>query len=224
MSAASITKVTGGGSTSTQPVRRSGGLARMAALLDAADEIAIAQGLSALSLPAVAARAGASPSSLYHFFPTLEALCLALLRRYNALEDRAFDQLAGQGAATSGWQEMACALLAAGRAFHDAHPVYAQLMRRAAASEALRSEDDAHMLELGARFQALLQTRFHLPPIPHLAERLGAAAAMADRLWAFLPEDNGKISDFAFEESRRALISYLANYLPGELTPKDTPP
>ena len=59
MSAASITKVTGGGSASSQPVRRSGGLARMAALLDAADEIAIAQGLSALSLPAVAARAGA---------------------------------------------------------------------------------------------------------------------------------------------------------------------
>jgi AcrR family transcriptional regulator len=196
----------------------------MAALLAAADRIARDHGLDDLSLPAVAALAGASPSSLYHFFPSLDALYLALLKRYNAVQDQEFEAFLAEGAPASDWRSVASDLLAAGRAFHDAHPVYTQLLRRAAASGALRRADDANMARLGQRFAQLLESRFILPPIPHLATRLGAAAALADCLWAFLPDENGKISDFAFEESRKAVISYLSNYLPGELMPKGSPP
>jgi AcrR family transcriptional regulator len=192
----------------------------MAALLDAADQIARERGLDALSLPAVAALAGASPSSLYHFFPSLDALYLALLKRYNTLQDQGFEAFLAASAPASDWRVTTSEILAAGRAFHDAHPVYSQLLRRAAASGALRRADDANMARLGLRFAQVLEARFLLPPIPHLATRLGAAAAIADCLWAFLPDDHEKISDFAFEESRKAVIGYLSNYLPGELTAK----
>ena len=207
-----------------KPVRRAGGVARMAALLDAADQIARDRGLDAVTLPAVAALAGASPPSLYHFFPSLDALYLALLKRYNILQDQGFGAFLQIDAPASDWRVTTNQILAAGRAFHDAHPIYTQLLRRAAASDALRRADDANMARLGLRFAQLLEARFFLPPIPHLAARLGAAAAIADCLWAFLPDDNGKISDFAFEESRKAVISYLSNYLPGELMPRDVMP
>ena len=224
MALAAILEIKGSDTKPAKPVRRAGGAARMAALLDAADAIARDCGLDSLSLPAVAGMTGASPSSVYHFFPTLEDLYLALLQRYNNLQDQEFDVFLLRSAPASDWRETASALLAAGRAFHDAHPVYAQLLRRAAASGVLRRADDANMARLGARFAQLLEARFILPPLPHLTTRLGAAAAIADCLWAFLPDDHGKISDFAFEESRKAVISYLSNYLPGELMPKGSQP
>ena len=73
---------------SSKPPRRAPGRLRAEAILSAADQLIAAQGAAGLSLPAVAAAAGASPSSLYHFFPTLDALLAVLLQRYNDLQDQ----------------------------------------------------------------------------------------------------------------------------------------
>lgn len=201
--------------------QRAPGRARIEAVLDAADRVIAARGVSALSLPVVAAEAGAPASSLYHFFPSMDALLTALLERYNARMDKDLEAAMATAPRPSDWRAMLLVLMQAGRDFHDAYPVYTDLLARASASTLLRRTDDAHMMAQGARLAQALDAAFHLPPVPDLAKRLGLAVAMTDRLWAFLPLENGRISDFAFEESVRAVISYVANYLPAFLTPKE---
>ena len=207
--------------TAPKTPQRAPGRSRVDQLLAAADRIVTERGMEALSLPAVAAAAGASPSSLYHFFPSLDALLVALLERCNADQDAALEAALAAASPATSWQALTTVLITAGRDFHNAHPTYAALMRQAGASPALRAADDAHIMALGARFAALLEMAFVLPPIARLPERLGLATTVADRIWAFDAPADGRISDFAFEESKRAVLSYLANYLPGELAPRE---
>jgi AcrR family transcriptional regulator len=71
-----------------KPVRRQArGLARMAAILDAAEAVIAEAGYAAATTNAIAARAGMSPGSLYQFFRNKDEILDALVDRY-------YDQLA----------------------------------------------------------------------------------------------------------------------------------
>jgi AcrR family transcriptional regulator len=58
------------------------GQRRVDSLLDAAEQVIAEVGIDAASTNAIAERAGASMGSLYHFFPSKEALIEALARRF----------------------------------------------------------------------------------------------------------------------------------------------
>ncbi|MGH7713716.1 MAG: TetR/AcrR family transcriptional regulator, partial [Gemmatimonadaceae bacterium] len=58
------------------------GLKRVESILDAAEAVIAEVGVDAASTNAIAERAGASVGSLYHFFPSKEAIIEALARRF----------------------------------------------------------------------------------------------------------------------------------------------
>jgi AcrR family transcriptional regulator len=58
------------------------GLKRVESILDAAESVIAEVGVDAASTNAIAERAGASVGSLYHFFPSKEAIIEALARRF----------------------------------------------------------------------------------------------------------------------------------------------
>ncbi len=58
------------------------GLKRVESILDAAESVIAEMGVDAASTNAIAERAGASVGSLYHFFPSKEAIIEALARRF----------------------------------------------------------------------------------------------------------------------------------------------
>lgn len=58
------------------------GLRRVEEILDAAERVVMEVGWDAASTQAIAARAGASMGSFFHFFPSKDALLVALARRY----------------------------------------------------------------------------------------------------------------------------------------------
>lgn len=69
------------------PVRRprqERGERRVAAILDAASELIADVGLEGLTVQRLAERAQTSKSSLYHFFPDVQAVLGAVLDRHNA--------------------------------------------------------------------------------------------------------------------------------------------
>jgi len=193
---------------------RAAGKARTEQVLDAADRLILASGAAALSLPAVAAEAGVPASSLYHFFPTVDALLAALLERYNALQDKMLDDAIASAQPIQRWTDLVDVLLLGARRFYDAFPVYGRLMAQAGATPLLGAVDLAHMDAMGARFADTISAAFVLPDTPDLSRRLTLAVLVIDRLWSVLPLDDGIISNFAFEESRRMVLSYLANILP----------
>ncbi|MDR3507809.1 MAG: TetR/AcrR family transcriptional regulator [Caulobacteraceae bacterium] len=202
------------------PPKRAGAQARVDAILDAADALVASRPLETVSLPLIAQAAGAPPSSLYHFFPSTEAVLIALVRRYNDKLDSLLEETL-QVIPPDSWQAMLRVLTARARAFHDQHPVYTRLILRTAAFSSLRQTDDEHITQMGRRMLQVLNAHFHMPDAPDLDLRLSVAIALSDRIWALFPDSDGMISDFSFEESQRAMIAYLSNYLPPLMAPRE---
>src|SRR5262249_7539450 len=90
--------------------RRRPGRERVAALMEAAAAVIAEKGYEAATMAEIAARAGALVGSLYHFFPSKEALAEALMRRYEGIVDEAFARIDGRAAAMP-VEELADALI-----------------------------------------------------------------------------------------------------------------
>ena len=69
---------------------------RLARMLDAAEELLVAEGAGALTTTRVAAAAGVSVGSLYQYLPDKEAIVEALARRYLAEFEALMRELAGR--------------------------------------------------------------------------------------------------------------------------------
>jgi AcrR family transcriptional regulator len=65
-----------------RPPQQDRGLKRVESILDAAEAVVAEVGVEAASTNAIAERAGSSVGSLYHFFPSKEAIIEALARRF----------------------------------------------------------------------------------------------------------------------------------------------
>lgn len=76
----------GGGPSAASPraPRQERGRRRIDEILDAAEQLLLEQGPGAASIQEIARRAGASVGSIYHFFPTKEAILTALQARFQA--------------------------------------------------------------------------------------------------------------------------------------------
>ncbi len=90
--------------------RRRPGRERVAALMEAAASVIAEKGYEAATMAEIAGRAGALVGSLYHFFPSKEALAEALIARYRAIVDAAFARI-DQRAAAMPIEELADAFL-----------------------------------------------------------------------------------------------------------------
>jgi AcrR family transcriptional regulator len=196
------------------PIRPShrGAEERVAAILDATDELLKSTALENFSLINVARAAAIPNASIYHFFPSTEAVLVGLLRRY--LE--AMDALVGAELATAPgmpWQNLVRRLFEIVRIFYADHPVAATLVFHVGGFGGLQSVDDDHVADMAKISSAAFEARFYVPMIEDVHRRVAIAIAMSDRIWA-MDVQNGCVSDFVFEESQRAIISYLSNFLP----------
>jgi AcrR family transcriptional regulator len=90
--------------------RRRPGKERVAALMEAAATVIAEKGYEAATMAEIAARAGALVGSLYHFFPSKEALAEALIRRYEGIVGEAFARIDDR-AASMPVEELADALI-----------------------------------------------------------------------------------------------------------------
>lgn len=195
------------------PPRRRPAVARAEKILDALDRLLRRREIDAIGLPAIAREAQIPLSSIYHLFPTVEAAYIGLIRRYNVLMDRDLEPVI-RGSTSTGWQDLARALLAAARAFYAQHPVVARLALGPITHQAARASDDSHIAELATRFAAEVHRRFHAPRTTALEQRFAIAMAISDRVWSLGLTEDGTIPDFLFEESVRAVLGYLGHYLP----------
>ena len=170
--------------------RRRPGKERVESLLAAAEAVIAERGYEGATMSEIASRAGALAGSLYHFFPSKEAVGEALIRRFAATVDGAFDALDARVASMSA-AELADALLdfmleirGASRAIvplMEARADWSSLprdftettLRRIARALALRSPGLAPE-EVRAMAVVLLQ---NMKAVKHLADDDPAAAA-----------------------------------------------
>ncbi len=165
---------------------------RLARIAQAAGELCAEQGADAVTMEAIAARAGTSIGSLYQFYPNRDALLQAVAERYVAdLLQLLDEEEAPADAAGAPLPALVDAVLAPFERFHRTHPGYFAVLFAPAGSRALATVRGRLRERLVARAEELLRRR---------APRLGAARRR-------------RVARAAVEAAR-ALLQYVETALP----------
>ena len=191
----------------------------MTAILDVADQVLGSTAIEDFSLLAVAKAAGMPNASIYHFFPSAEAVLVGLLRRYLAAMDVLIAD-AISGAPAMDWQKFVRHLFEIIRTFYADNPRAARLVLQVGGFGGLQLVDDEHIADMASFAMEAFEARFHLPLIEDSHRRVAIAIAVSDRIWS-MDVHEGQVSDFVFDESQRMIISYLANFLPSILARRE---
>lgn len=186
------------------------GRERFERILAESEILLLEKGLSAFSIPDLAARLGYTRTSIYHFFPTTYAILNELTRRYLVkLEEHV--QVAGQEAATLPWPQIVYRISEAVTRFHNNHPVGRMLILGATASDESHKALELTIEHLGRQVDRLMRSvdvrlPQSKPDAAALTVELGTACL---RLSYHL---HGEITPEYQAESARAMVSYLENF------------
>lgn len=197
---------------------------RHSAILDAAERLLQTQNIEDISLSDIAAEAGVSKPSVHYHFPTISDIQLEVARRHHeilgGLLEASHKRLAAQRIAS--WQDWI--RIEAGIArdyFNGCRPAL-----ETGLGPIMNRETRLRMFavnELGGRRK--LETLTSLFDIPNkaLVETIFKYhGEMLDTFWSEAYLDHGYIDDETFEDSLRACIGYLRNFLPEVLAFRET--
>ena len=195
--------------------RQERGQRRVNEILDAAAGLIAEVGPEAVTVQALAARAGASKGSMYHFFADRESVFLALADRHvlalgealaAAREERADAVAAGTV------EDAVEAFVAPLYAYADLHPDLPRLMAEPASLARLAAQRGA--LHVAAEAHAAWIVRARHPSLP--AERVALAGAVLLAIHAALRGERVLAAaggrNVVRAEARRVLAAYLRSY------------
>jgi AcrR family transcriptional regulator len=184
---------------------------RLARIARAAGELCAEVGADAMTMEAIAARAGTSIGSVYQFFPNKDALLHAVAERYAADLLALLDAGDAPDVATLPLEEVVAAVLEPFVAFHHAHPGYFALLFAPQGSEALRAVRGRLRGRLVRRVDRLFRAR--APGLPAAKRgRLALTAVEAGRaLMQYIEVGVPRPAQEAMRAELRAmLVAYLA--------------
>jgi AcrR family transcriptional regulator len=181
---------------------------RVERILDTAVKLLAARGLESLSTAEIADRAGIPIGSIYHYFPSKEAILAEVAGRKLLAVDAAFTERFARDLARAPWrQALERAVDASVAAFRN-DPAYLALWQAVRASPAFRSV----ALDSDERFARALEALPLLASLPparrHLIVRTGIRVANAFTDWVLETEDPREAAGIV-REMKRALVAYL---------------
>lgn len=192
---------------------------RVEAIIEAAETLLETANIEDVSFYDIARQAEISPPSVFYLFPSMAAVQAELRRRHNeklsGLIFNVHDKLARMRVPT--WQEWIRVEASEGRAYYQANrPACEALL-----GPLLRRENRATTLKgnalTGASQLANMRRIFVVPDLSGLDEKFGNSCEILEMFWGGAYMARGIIDDETFEESLRASIGYLRNYLPETL-------
>lgn len=190
--------------------RQARGQKRIAELLDAAAEVFAEKGFEAASTNAIAARAGASPGTLYQFFKNKDEIAEALTARYVERLQEAHGEAFDIAVASLPLDEMLDRILDPLIDFDRANPGFYVLMADPKVSPALAGAKKPAQKAMFERLNQILEAR--APDLPE-DERSRTAEVAVHIFRGLLPlimaaetDDLPKVA----AETKRALSGYLS--------------
>lgn len=201
---------------------RASSQARIAVILDAARALLAEQGVTSLSIYAVAERAAIPPSSVYHFFASVPALLEALTADIHAAF-RACLQAPVEHAALRDWRDLSRLVEQRMLARYEDDAAARQLILVQHGLSEVTQADRQHDIELGKQMQALFERHFQLPPLPEDLDVFALAMELGDRVYARSMQVHGHITLRLAEEGMRVFDAYLSLYLPPCLPKRQHP-
>jgi AcrR family transcriptional regulator len=197
-----------------KPVRRQArGLARIAAILDAAEAVIAEAGYAAATTNAIAARAGMSPGSLYQFFRNKDEILDALVERYYEELGSVWAAQLGDETAQLPLEEFVERLLSALVAFKTERPAFWSLLFGSPNSDHLAEKaGELHQRSAARIAQLLLLRRPGLDPARvHLVASMAVATGKATMPMVLDAEPANRVAMLA--EVRALLLAYLESVL-----------
>ncbi|MDO5066918.1 MAG: TetR/AcrR family transcriptional regulator [Propionibacteriaceae bacterium] len=157
--------------------RSARGLARMAAIIEAAVVVFARDGVDRATTNAIAAEAGISPGSLYQYFSDRTDILRAVVRDYITRLGEVYGQVWPTIDTTTPRREMISALLAPLAEFKRANATFTMIYAHPNLPEELRQEVDGVNQAFATRLVDLLATRN--PTLPRADLELAARQATA---------------------------------------------
>jgi len=188
-------------------------------ILDAAAQLLETVNIEDLSHSDIAAVAGMSKASVHYHFPTIASVQLALGRRYDAECSRHLAQIPLPEGEVS-WQQLMRISAASARDWFNAHRPACETLLGPLMTRENRLAGMAYNTEVGATSLKGLKRRFEIPEQSHLEEVFAYNGEIIDLFWSRSYLTLGYIDDRALEESLRASLGYLRNFLPEFLPPR----
>lgn len=161
----------------------------------------------------------ASPPSIYHFFPDVSLVFLALAERYLA-EFMSISMEMDQRAET--WIEQMDILFGRVRGIYNARKPLRKVLLGSGYSPDVRQRDFAGYSILAQRIIEAINQQFELPNVPNLSDRIIETLAINDAIWMLACYRSGYIDDEGAICSSRARTAYLRLFLP-EILARRTP-
>lgn len=196
------------------------GRARREALLAAARGLLQKCTVDTITLTMVAERAGIPASSAYHFFPDIRVL-------YKDLACHLVDEMTQIELPTmpfERWQDCVATFVGASAMYLNADAAALQLLLGPQTAPDIKRAACHDDMRFGAILFGLLEARFHLPPMRTPVLTCFYAIQVADTFFSLSVQDNKKISEEMLGEALVGATSYLANYFPPILQPRDQRP
>ena len=189
------------------------GVQKFEKILDAAHRLIDEKPEQEISLYDIADEASVATGSVYHFFPTVESVMVALVERYDQIfADLIRDIDPANNNDT--WQDLLIAHTETSRKFINERPPALMLLigpLRTWQSRQVDTIGDANIA------QAMLESygrHFILPQTPKPEVILHHSIRILESLWELSYQQNGYVTDEISTETNRAMIAYLSLYWP----------
>ncbi|WP_206931045.1 TetR/AcrR family transcriptional regulator [Roseococcus thiosulfatophilus] len=205
-----------------EPQRQARGRQRAGRILDAADGLIRRDGQVGLSLQQVAEAAGIPPASLYHYFPTPQALLTGLAQRYIAVFETLAAREMDHGGLTS-WSDLCARHAETALGFYHEHPVAMRLFLGPESGWEIRHADLAANRRIGGIYYRKLIRHFAVAESAALEQAMVIAVTISDAIWAMSFARTGEVEPAMAREALRARLAYLRLYV-GEYVEKRARP
>lgn len=178
--------------------------------------------INELSLYQVAEKADIPPSSVYHFFPKVDALLEALLE--DIFKD--FEEILAlplDEKAIHHWSDIMRQLQARYVAYYRDKKYVRALILGQYTTGSLRHADYQHDDVLGQRIQQCHEDFYQLPALPSGFNIFAIAIQIADKVYSISHQEQGNITDTMANEGVNAALAYLREYIPNQLVQLKAP-
>jgi AcrR family transcriptional regulator len=197
------------------------GIAKFEKILDAAHRLIDEQPEREISLYDVAAEAGVATGSVYHFFPSIDAIFIALVERY----DKIFADIIVKTEPPAGanWQEMLVLHTERSREYINQHRPALMLIIGPLRTWQSRQVDTIGDAAIARAMAENYSRSLVLPNEPAPEVILHHAIRMLEGLWELSYQQHGYVTDEMSRETNRAMTAYLRLYWPEYLPQQSTP-
>jgi len=197
------------------------GMAKFKKILDAA-HVLIGQKLDEsfsvheISLYDIASQAGVATGSVYHFFPNMDALYVALVEFY----DEQFAEIIRQpipSDKTDNWQDILITHTGSCRKFANSHKAALWLIMGPGRTWQSKQVDTLGDIQIAQAMVESHREYFALPTNPAAEKILHYAIRVLEGFWELSYQMNGYVNDEFAAEADKAMISYIKLYWPQHL-------